>query len=342
MNENTVNFAKMLIKHAEKVAGVECKMTPRLVIMKLQKVLNAQCADPMYDIDDALADVYVNFCIYKRVRAFTTVLTEVLNDKGLNYKDADGNFKPSRPEMEELWGTSNDDDLQGDEILSNNMEQIVSTDVGPGSDAHIACMDVETVFNEDHRTILECTLAGEQELPVADLTGLSRDQVKRRKRSIEEYLAKHEYTLAPVNTRLGTVMYFMGQRYSFPADKRKQERIAKEGGHNVNTWTDHRSTKYTDKSAPDFSKPLAPTGDGIANDGLGYETNIGVDTLHADDQANAKPDVATVSWADFPNGVDTRPQFSQYGNPANWTPRKDSDESIQRMCNEIFATYKGA
>ena len=341
MNEETIKFAKMLIARAEEVSGCECQMTPRLVIMKLQKVIDAQCSDPMYDIDDALSDVYLYFCIYKKIRAFTTLLTDVLEKKGLTYKDEDGNFKPNRPEIEELWGSSNDDDLQGEEILVNDMSQIVSTDIGPGSDAHIACMDVETVFDKDHRTILECTLAGEQELPVADLTGLSRQQVMRRKRSIEEYLARHEYTLAPVNTRLGAVMYFMGQRYSFPSDKRTAEMIRKVG-HNINTWTDHRSTKYTDKSAPDFSEPLAPTGDEITNSGLGYETNIGPDTLHADDQAGTKPDVATVSWEDFPNGVDTRPQYSQYGNPANWTPRRDSDESIQRMCNEIFATYKGA
>jgi hypothetical protein len=241
--------------------------------------------------------------------------------------------------FEELYGWSNDDDLQGEEILVNDMGQVVSTDVGPGSDAHIACIDVETVFDEDYRTILECTLAGEQEIPISNLTGLSRDQVKRRKRKIEDFLARHEYTLAPVNTRLHTVMWFMGQKYSFPSAKKEKERISSEGGHNKNEWVDHRGTSYVDRKAPDFSDPIAPAGDEITNDGQGYETNIGPDTLHADDQATTKPEVATVSWEDFPNGVDTRPQFSQYGNPANWTPRRDSDESIQRMCNEIFATY---
>lgn len=338
MNSETVKFAEMLISKAEEVSGYTCHMTPRKVVMDLQLVLDAQCSDPMYDIDDALSDVYIYFCINKKIRAFTTLLTDILNKKGLSYKDENGNFKPASETREELFGWSNDDDLQGKEILVNNMEQIVSTDIGPGSDVHIACMDVETVFDEEHRTILECTLAGEKERPIANLTGLSRQQVMRRKRNIEDYLARHEYTLAPVNTRLHSVMWFMGQKYSFTSDKRTSEMIRKDG-HNTNTWVDHRATSYIDRPAPDFSDPIAPAGDEITNDGLGYETNIGPDTLHADDQANTKPDVVTVSWEDFPNGVDTRPQFSQYGNPANWTPRRDSDESIQRMCNEIFATY---
>lgn len=338
MNDQTIKFAEMLISRAEEVSGCKCHMTPRKVIMDLQLVLDAQCSDPMYDIDDALSDVYIRFCIKKEIRAFTTLLTSILNKKGLSYKDEDGNFKPMSETFEELCGWSNDDDLQGEEILVNDMSQVVSTDVGPGSDAHIACMDVETVFDEDHRTILECTLAGEQEIPVSDLTGLSRDQVKRRKRNIEDFLARHEYTLAPVNTRLHAVMWFMGQKYSFTSDKRTERTIRKDG-YNKNEWVDHRGTSCVDRKAPDFSKPIAPAGDEITNDGLGYETNIGPDTLHADDQANTKPDVVTVSWKDFPNGVDTRPQYSQYGNPATWTPRRDSDESIQRMCNEIFATY---
>ena len=337
MHSETIKSAQMLISHAEKACGHKCKRTPRYVIKKLQEILDTHCKDYSYDVEDAISDIYVEFVIKRQFRKFSETLIKVLENRGKIEKDDEGNWKSTAPEMEEIFGTSNDDDLQGEEITANDMHKIASVEMGPGSDAHIAAIDIEDHFGSESREIFECLLGGATELEIADLTGLSRDQVKRRRRNIESFLARHEYTLAPVNCKLGSIMYFRGQKYSFPAAKdslRKHELPV------LNWWVCHRGITYTDRKVKDLSKPLAPTGDKIRNEGLGYETNIGVDTLHADDQLNAKPEVTEVSWEDFPGGVDNRPQFSQYGDPAKWAPRQDSDESIQRMCNEIFETYK--
>jgi len=280
MNNETVSYAKTLIRDSEAACGKKCKITARRLIQRFQKILDSKCADASYGVDDALNDVYIEFVIKKRFRPFTKTLVEVLSNQGRIEKDDDGTWGSTLPDMEEVWGKSNDDDLQGEEITANNMSSVVSVDIGPGSDAHIASIDIGDLFGEDYRTIFECLMAGEQEIPISNLTGLSRDQVKYRRRSIERYCRRMEHTLAPVNIRLGSIMWFMGHQYSFPSARKQQERIAQSGGHNTNDWVDHRGTYYSDSEKPDFTSPVPPYGDEIPNTGFGYEMNLGVEHLH--------------------------------------------------------------
>lgn len=302
--------------------------SPNVFVSKIRKQLLAQQEGILLDVEDVVNALLYYVCVNGRYASLGACIKNLLKDRGLLKNEAS-------PKFQVMLGESNDDDLQGSEPIENDLTPVVSRDIGPGSDAHIACMDVEEVFDEEHRTILECSLAGEQEIPIAQLTGLHRSQVQRRKNTIKGFLKRKGYTLAPVNTRLGLDSYREEMTYNFKSNCRVQLEASRRDLPEV----DHRSTAYTDREVKDLSKPLAPTGDEIGNEGLGYETNIGIDTLHADDQLNTKPEVTEVSWEDFPGGVDNRPQFSQYGDPAKWVPRQDSDESIQRMCNEIFATY---
>lgn len=280
MNKETIQSAEMLIAHSEAACGHKCKLTPRRVVQRLQTILSMYCNDASYDVEDAISDVYVEFVIKKQFRRFTETLMKVLENQGRIDKTEDGDWESTAPTMEELWGVSNDDDLQGEEITYNDMHQVASVEMGPASDAHIASIDIGEVFGQESREIFECLLAGEKELPIADLTGLSRDQVKRRRRNIEDFLGRHEYTLAPVNNRLGAVLYFHGQKYSFPAEKQTQKLIRADGGHNKNTWVDHRSTSYVDRPLPDLYNPIRPAGDEISNEGLGYEMNLGIEHFH--------------------------------------------------------------
>ena len=277
MNNETIKSAEMLIAHSEAACGHKCKRTPRQVVKKLQVILDTHCNDYSYDIEDAISDVYVEFVVKKKFRRFSETLIEVLSNKGKIEKDAEGNWLSTAPEMEELWGVSNDDDLQGEEVAYNDMHQVASVEMGPASDAHIASIDIGDVFGQESREIFECLLAGERERPIADLTGLSRDQVKRRRRNIEDFLGRHEYTLAPVNNRLGSVLYFHGQKYNFPAER---DSLRKHEAPKLNTWVDHRSTSYVDRPLPDLYNPIRPAGDEISNEGLGYEMNLGIEHLH--------------------------------------------------------------
>lgn len=280
MKNETIKSVEMLIAHAEKACGHKCKLTPHRLVQRLETILAMYCNDASYDIEDAIADIYIEFVIRKQFRRFTETLMKVLENQGKIDKTEDGDWESTAPTMEELWGVSNDDDLQGEEIAYNDMHQVASVEMGPASDAHIASIDIGDVFGQENRDIFECLLAGEKELPIGNLTGLSRQQVMRRRRTIEEFLAKNEYTLAPVNNRLGAVLYFHGQKYSFPAEKQTQKLIRADGGHNKNTWVDHRGTSYVDRPLPDLYNPIKPAGDEISNDGLGYEMNLGIEHLH--------------------------------------------------------------
>ena len=305
---------------------------------KIQKQLFAQQETNLFDVCDMVNMLLFEVCAHGNYAKLGSSIKRILDDRG-EHKDQNS------PSFENLMGSSNDDDQAPAEDVMNDMGSVAGPDMGPGSDMHIASMDLLEQQGQMGQDIFEFSLAGESVKDMAEATGKTEDVVKKAKQRIIRHLKKAEHTLDGTNRRLGTGKVFDAGKTFFPASRNQESR----------NWdlpeVDHRNTRYVDASAtrpaypstvlvtPDLSKGIAATGDEVTNSGLGYETNIGPDRLLPEDATEVSSGTKTVSWGDFPNGVDTRPQFSQYGDPTKWQPRRDSDESIQKMCNEIFKTY---
>ena len=310
---------------------------------EIQGVLNACQETNLIDVEDVALELVRTVQTYGTIRSFTEMVARIV-ERNSGLRD------DVSPRFEEIVGRSNDDDRAGmaknDTAVQNDMASIASPDMGPGSDMHIASMDLLEKQGQLGQDLFEFSLAGESLSDIAEIHDIHLSKAKREKQNVVRFLKNGEYTLDGTNRRLGTGRVFDAGKSFFPASRNQQER----------NWNlpevDHRSTRFiednntrpaypsTVKITPEMSKGIAPTGDEISNTGLGYETNIGPDRLLPEDASTVQHGTKTVSWEDFPNGVDTRPQYSQYGNPAKWQPRRDSDESIQKMCNEIFKTYE--
>ena len=309
---------------------------------EVQNVVSSCQQDNLMDVEDVLVDLVSTVTKYGTIRSFEQMIARVIERTSGLRSDAS-------PSWENLIGKSNNDDRAGkaknDTVVQNDMASVVAPDMGPGSDMHIAAMDILEEYGQIGQDVFEFSLGGETQESVAEARGLNRQQVKRIKSKIVRFLKEGEYTLDGTNRRLGTGKAFDSSKSFFPASPDQKKR----------NWelpeVDHRSTNFVEgsgtrpaypstvKITPDLTKGIAPTGDEVGNTGLGYETNIGPDRLLPEDASEVQHGIKTVSWKTYPNGVDTRPQYSQYGNPAKWQPRRDSDESIQKMCNEIFETY---
>ena len=243
--------------------------SPAVFISKIRKQLLAQQEGNLLDVEDVVNQLLYYVCVNGRYASLGKSIKNILVDKGL-FKTEDS------PKFQVLLGESNDDDLQGSETVVNDMTSVNSRDMGPGSDAHIASIDIENTMGQDYRDVFECMLAGERENEIGHLLGLSRDQVKRRKAKIVEFLDKRDYTLAPVNSRLGTNSYRAEMTYDFKSNETTKRAVSKMDLPDV----DHRSTSYVDRPSPDLYNPIHPAGDEISNDGLGYEMNLGIEHLH--------------------------------------------------------------
>ena len=305
---------------------------------KIQKQLFAQQETNLFDVCDMVNMLLFEVCAHGNYAKLGSSIKRILERRG-ELKDQNS------PNFENLMGASNDDDQAPAEDVMNDMGSVAGPDMGPGSDMHIASMDALDQHGWIGQAIFEFSLAGESQEDIAEAVDQTVDIVKKQKQKVVRMLRNGEYTLDGTNRRLGTGRVFDASKSFFPASRNQESR----------NWdlpeVDHRSTRYVDASTtrpaypstvkvtPDLSKGIEATGDEVGNTGLGYETNIGPDRLLPEDASEVQHGTKTVSWEDFPNGVDTRPQYSQYGNPAKWQPRRDSDESIQKMCNEIFKTY---
>ena len=272
MSKETLKLAETLIKDVESAANWECVYTPTTLVRRLQVILDVQCSDPFYDVEDALNDIYIEMVIKRRFFNFTSTLTKILKNKGLNTEDSEGNLVPSRPTFEEISTKSNDDDLQGDEITHNNMDTIASCEVGPASDAHIASIDIGDCLGS--RDVFELKISGATEQEISETLGLSRQQVSRQTKAIREFVTRHGYSHFYCNTALGDAKYISGQRYSFTLSRGQKQ---SDSFTELPRLTNHRSIVYTDREEPKLKEGVRPTGDEITNNGVGYELNIGID-----------------------------------------------------------------
>lgn len=308
---------------------------------KIQKQLWAQQESNLFDVCDMVNMLLYDVCVHGNYAKLGSAIKRILERRGQLKTEGS-------PKFEVLMGSSNEDDQAPAEEVVNDMGSVCGPDMGPGSDMHIAHMDLLEQQGQLAQDVFECSLAGETMNDIAEAHDIHISKVKRVKHNVVGFLKRHEYTLDGTNRRLGTGRVFDSSRTFFPASY-GQLRYA---GDAEMPEVDHRNTSYVDgsmtrsaypstvKITPDLTKGIAPTGDEVSNTGLGYETNIGPDRLLPEDASEVSHGTKMVSWKTYPNGVDTRPQFSQYGDPDKWQPRRDSDESIQKMCNEIFKTYE--
>ncbi len=305
---------------------------------KIQKQLFAQQETNLFDVCDMVNMLLFEVCAHGNYAKLGSSIKRILEDRG-ELKDQNS------PNFENLMGASNDDDQAPAEDVMNDMGSVAGPDMGPGSDMHIAAMDLLEKEGQLGQDIFEFSLAGESIKSISEATGKTEDVVKKAKQRVIRHLKNAEHTLDGTNRRLGTGKVYDAGKTFFPASRNQESR----------NWdlpeVDHRNTTYVDESmtrpaypstvkiTPDHSQGIKSTGDGVGNTGLGYETNIGPDRLLPEDASEVQHGTKMASWKTYPNGVDNRQQFSQYGDPAKWQPRRDSDESIQKMCNEIFKTY---
>ena len=184
MNDYTVEIAETLIT-ALKQNGVACKEINSHVILTnmIRRMLKGQ-VDGLYEIDDILNHLSFEYMVNgysvapsKRVAAF-------LKDRG---RLADR----QSPKFQDLPGKTQDDTLDGAEVVPNDMSQVEGVEMTPGMDLHAAMIDIENRFGLGD--MFEYMIAGETEEAIAEALDMSRLQVQRRKLQIRTFLNSNGY-----------------------------------------------------------------------------------------------------------------------------------------------------
>lgn len=294
-------------------------------VAKIQWMLDNLQETNLLDVEDVLLEIVMRVDRHGAIRKFEEMVHDAISRAGSSVRE------PGSPVFIELLGHMNDDDLQAsdnseDLKVDNDMSAVCSPDCGPGSDMHIACIDIEEQLGGRTLDVFECRLTGAKRTEISEAFGLSYDQVRYSEETAARFLERGEYTLDGTNRRLGSAKEFEAGRTFFPAER-----------HTVRTWevpdVDHRSTKYADIPEIDYS-PIAPTGDEVQPHKHTWST-VGGQTVVVQDKRssyinpNANPQdsdpVKTVSFDEYPKGHDeNRHRYSQFGNPADWKPYADT------------------
>lgn len=98
-----------------------------------------------------------------------------------------------KPNFIDLPDSSNDDDLQGSERNPNNLDGFSYIDFSPGSDVHVASLDIEEKFGRSASEIFELKLAGHSEREIAKFIGSNRETVKRLWSKLKDFLNENGY-----------------------------------------------------------------------------------------------------------------------------------------------------
>lgn len=293
------------------------------MVGKIQSALNSRQATNLLDIEDVLQEIVINVTLYNMRRDFGQALYWVIDrhDK----KDGDS------PNFIDLRGHMNDDDLQAgdntDELrVDNDLSAVSSPDCGPGSDMHIACLDIEEHLGGRTLDVFECRLTGAKRTEIGQAFALSYDQVRYSEETAARFLERGEYTLDGTNRRLGSAKEFEAGRTFFPAER-----------HTVRTWevpdVDHRSTKYADIPEVDYT-PLRPIGEIRITTDVLYSDSTGTAETKIDDR-NTTPGIVTERCKKLPG-------FTMNGHTIKDCSRKsvsavgNSDYDYFKYCDELY------
>lgn len=184
MNDYTVEIAETLIT-ALRSNGVACKeVNSHVVLANMVRRMLRKQVDNLYEIDDILNHLCYEYMVNgydvapsKRVAAFLKDRGRVINEQS--------------PRFEDLPGRTQDDTLEGAEIVPNDMSQVEGFEMTPGMDLHAAMIDIEDRFGLGD--MFEYMIAGETEESIAEALGMSRLQVQRRKLQIRAFLYSNGY-----------------------------------------------------------------------------------------------------------------------------------------------------
>ena len=184
MNDYQIEMANQLIEQL-KSNGVACRerSSPRLMISMIQRMLKKQ-KDNLYDVEDVLNQLLYAYSVWGYTVSPAKSVKRML-------RDYIGEKNEDTPTFEDLPGRTQDDTLDGSELVSNDMSQVEGFEMTPGMDLHAAMIDIENRFGLGD--MFEYMIAGETEEAIAEALGMSRLQVQRRKLQIRTFLHTNGY-----------------------------------------------------------------------------------------------------------------------------------------------------
>ena len=286
---------------------------------KIKKQLQAQQDGNRLGVEDIVNQLLYDVCVNGRYAALGACIKHILTNKGiLKTKDS--------PKFVPLNTLSNDDDLQGEEDVRNDLSVVASPDSGPGSDMHIACLDIEEQLGERALDVFECRLTGAMRTEVSEALGYTYTEVRYSEKVVAEFLERGQYTLDGSNRRLGSAKEFQAGKTFFPAERRT-----------VRMWelpdVDHRGTSYVDPVIVD-NTPLRPIGEIVITTDILYSDSTGSVETKVDDR-NTTPGVVTERCKKLPG-------FCMNGHTIKDCSRKsvsavgNSDYNFFSYCDELY------
>jgi hypothetical protein len=295
------------------------------MVGKIQSALNGRQDTNLLDVEDVLQEIVINVSLYNMRRDFGQAVYWVIDRHGKKDEES--------PRFIDLRGHMNDDDLQaGDNSeelkVDNDMSAVCSPECGPGSDMHIACLDIEEQLGEKRRHVFETRLTGADRREIANAFGYSYKEVRYSEEVVANFLERGEYTLDGTNRRLGSAKEFESGKVFFPAERRT-----------VRTWelpdVDHRSTKYADIPEVDYT-PLRPIGEITKTTDILYSDSTGSADTKIDDR-NTTPGVVTERCKKLPG-------FTMNGHTIKDCSRKsvsavgNSSYNYFEYCDELYSS----
>jgi len=188
LNQATVQFAKDCIP-LFKNSGVKWPelSSPERVVRKIQRQLASQKLDNLLDVEDILNQLLYDVMVLGRYAKMGNAIKFILTNTG------NSNTNKEKPIFVDLPESSNDDDLQGSESDPNNLDRFSYVDISPGSDLHVASIDIEDKFGEDASNVFDLKLAGHSEREIAKHIGTNRETIKRLWSKLKDFLNENGY-----------------------------------------------------------------------------------------------------------------------------------------------------
>lgn len=314
ISKDAIEFATRMIPEF-KSEGVRWKelSCPKRLCGRICSLLGAGQETNLLDVEDVLIEL---LWVTKRdgtFRALGEMVTKVIDRHG-NRSNEDS------PVFTLIAATSNNDDQQGFEDVDHDMSKVVSPDFGPGSDLHIAMLDICERLGDEYGDNFECQIAGASRRDVERDRGISYERLRWMETKTAEFLERGEYTLDTTNRRLGSAKEFEAGRVFFKAHKDVKR-----------TWdlpdVDHRNTRYVEVEEFD-NTPLRPIGEIVVKSDIIHSDADGVLVTKVDDR-NTTPGVVTDRCKKLPG-------FTMNGH----TIKDCSKKSVSAVGNDDYDYFK--
>ena len=193
IDESTLDFARKSISvfKRHKMSWPELR-SPAVFVHKIERQLEVQKLDNLLDVEDVINQLIYDVVVLGRYAKLGKAVKFVLSNTG--------NIKTDQkcPTYTEPDGKSNNDDLQGGENVPNKIDCFLGSEIVPGSDTHVACIDIEEVFGKEARELFELKLAGTTNDTICSHLNLSRSHVVRLWSKMKSYIRKNEYDIGSV------------------------------------------------------------------------------------------------------------------------------------------------